>query len=871
MRNELKHQKQVGFRLLAATSVAVTLAAISIGFALYAESDRKLARNSESEAKQALDESTKVALRANQAAAKAEKQARIAESRRRAALSDLARTERLDLALLLALEAVAEETPEARSSLQRALEDRPEVSCFLDVPEGGVTGVAFGPGGILAAEYASDRGAGVVLFDGNGERLRAKPMEFNEGFVVHEPCATSALAFGPGGILAVGYDRGGRDGGGVLLFDRTGERLRPAPLEVNEGCVRAVAFGPAGTIAAGYFHVTSARGGSVPWVRGSVLLDEMGDGGVALFDGKGQRVRRAPLEVKEGGVNSVAFGPEGQIAAGYNRGHDGGVVVFDPNGARLPSRPMEVKGGIVNSVAFGPGGTLAVGYDRGAHDGGGGVVVFDPKEERLQMPVEVKEGRVTSVAFGPEGTIATGYLRADGIAGVLLLDGNGQRLRPTPLEVKEGRVHSVALGPAGMIAAVYDRGPGDGGGVVLFDTKKSQRLRTRSLAVNEGGVTSVAFGPSGVIAAGYGRNVPIGLSGMITEQVDAIRFGSVVLFDGKGERLRPGPPILCIGGVNSLAFGPGGTLAVGYNPGFLPAGVVLFDSKTRRPRAKPLEVKEGRIESLAFGPGDALAVGAGPSLFFGASAVARFDGKGEPLGTTPIEVEEGPVNYVAFGPYGAIAAGYVGPAGGGGVVLFDGQGKRVRPAPMEVMEGIVCGVAFGRGARIAVAYNRGDGGGVVLFDAKGARVRPAPMEVKEGRVSSLVYSRGGVIAAGYDRGLRRRGGVVLFDVFGERLLPAPLVVEEGGVSSVAFGPNNIMAVGHRGGGVALFDADPVSWRRTAKLIANRNFTYREWTRYFPDRPYGRVIRSRPWPNDIPDAARKQAELTEKNHPLPKGA
>ena len=39
-----------------------------------------------------------------------------------------------------------------------------------------------------------------------------------------------------------------------------------------------------------------------------------------LFDARGERLRPAPLEVKEGYVKSVAFGPEGMIAAGYGSG-----------------------------------------------------------------------------------------------------------------------------------------------------------------------------------------------------------------------------------------------------------------------------------------------------------------------------------------------------------------------------------------------------------------------------------------------------------------------------------------------------------------------------------------------------------------------
>ena len=114
-----------------------------------------------------------------------------------------------------------------------------------------------------------------------------------------------------------------------------------------------MAFGPEGKIAAGY------RGSGV----GS---------GVVLFDGRGERLRSAPLAVKEGGVNSVAFGPEGKIAAGY--GGVGGVVVFDARGERLRPRRWRSRRAMSTSVAFGPEGKIAAGYGGG---GGGGVVVFD--------------------------------------------------------------------------------------------------------------------------------------------------------------------------------------------------------------------------------------------------------------------------------------------------------------------------------------------------------------------------------------------------------------------------------------------------------------------------------------------------------------
>ena len=190
-------------------------------------------------------------------------------------------------------------------------------------------------------------------------------------------------------------------------------------------------------------------------------------------------------------------------------------------------------------------------------------------------------------------------------------------------------------------------------------------------------------------------------------------------------------------------------------------------------------------------------------------------------------------------------------------------------------------MAFGPEGQIAAGYGVGVGvGGVVLFDARGERLRPDAA----GGQGGLCHERG-LRAGGQDRrGIwwrRRRlaaacgggggvGGVVLFDARGERLRPAPLEVKEGYVRSVAFGPEGKIAAGYGGGGpgggVVLFDADPASWLRKAGQTANRNFTRLEWTRYFPETSYRRTIRSLPWPHDLPEAERKQAEAFEKEHP-----
>jgi WD40 repeat protein len=785
---------------------------------------------------------------ATKSADEARTETRIAESRRLAVLSDAARPQRLDVAMLLALEAAKEEdTLEARGSLQSSLDARPEVVRFLHVHEGAVSSVAFGPEGQIAAGYSD----GVVLFDARGERLRHTPLEVTEG-------SLTSVVFGPDGRIAARYIVGGvREDGGVVLFDARGERLRPKPLEVTEGSVESVAFGPDGRIAAGYGAGTV---GEVGFYKGRIVEGYTSRvGGVVLFDARGERLRPKPLEVTEGRVTRVAFGPEGQIAAGYDVsgvGDVAGVVLFDARGERLRPTPLvEVKKGNITSVAFGPEGQIATGYN--VRGGGDGVMLFDARGERLRT-AEVKEGSVTSVTFGPEGKIAAGHSH-----GVVLFDARGERLRPEPLEVTEGSVESVAFGPDGRIAAGYSDG------VVLFDARGGRRRPTPLVEVREGHVTSVAFGPEGQIATGYSVRGP---------------GDGVMLFDAQGQRLRPTPLEVTEGDVESVAFGPEGQIAAGYYGGYVrsvdvglrfDSGVKLFDARGEQLRPTPLKVTEGHVTSVAFGPDGRIAAGYGGGGYDVAGnvdlgdvvgGVVLFDARGERLRPKPLEVTEGRVTSVAFGPGGQIAAGYgFGSGTGLGVVLFDARGERLRTKPLEVRGREVTSVAFGPEGRIATGYGFGSGtglGGVVLFDARGEQLRTA--EVKDGSVTSVTFGPEGKIAAGYD------GGVVLFDARGERLRPTPLEVKEGGVTSVAFRPEGQIAAGYRRGGiggVVLFDAaDPAWWQRKAGQVANRNFTWEEWRQFFPDTRYRRTIRSCTWPHDLPEAERKQAEAFEKEHP-----
>ena len=368
---------------------------------------------------------------------------------------------------------------------------------------------------------------------------------------------------------------------------------------------------------------------------------------------------------------------------------------------------------------------------------------------------------------------------------------------------------------------------------------------------------SVAFGPEGQIAAGYVRR-------------------------RRGALRRPwrAAPTRAAGGQGGRCHERGLRAGGQDRRGIWRrrrGGVVLFDARGERLRPAPLEVKEGDVTSVAFGPEGQIAAGYGGG---GRGGVVLFDARGERLRPAPLEVKEGDVRSVAFGPEGKIAAGYGGGGGGGGVVLFDARGERLRPAPLEVKEGDVTSVAFGPEGKIAAGYGGSvgsstpGGGFVARRSAAWCSSTPVasgsdPRRWRSRRAMSGAWPSGRRARSPRDMASRRRRRRGALRRPG-RAAPTRAAGGQGGRCQErglrAGGPDRRGICIGGGGGVVLFDADPASWLRKAGQTANRNFTRLEWTRYFPETPYRRTIRSLPWPHDLPEAERKQAEAFEKEHP-----
>jgi len=264
------------------------------------------------------------------------------------------------------------------------------------------------------------------------------------------------------------------------------------------------------------------------------------------------------------------------------------------------------------------------------------------------------------------------------------------------------------------------------GGVDLWDAATKDIINIlHDPGAGAGGVASVAFGPGGTLAVADGASVYLWETAYQPATLTTV-FRAPAGVSGQL--------------LTSVAFGPDGTtLAARYSGG----NVYLWDTATKKVTVTLTGSDDSAgVGSVAFGPDGTLAVGdASGDVFLWDTASQQTTA----LLTAPPGSQS--VDSLAFGPGGTLAVGST----NGDVYLWDTTTKQrtaTLPAPAGINDRT--SVAFGPdGTTLAVGYHNGD---VYLWDTETGKVTGILHDPDPGEdgVRSLAFGPGGTLADGDD-------------------------------------------------------------------------------------------------------------------------
>lgn len=713
----------------------------------------------------------------------AEEQARISESRRLAALSNLVRNQDVDTARLLGVEAFKlDENYEARNNLFTVL-NTPLVTS-LRGPTGAARYVALSPDGkILASSGCGKRNANDLCVSGE-----IRLWDAVSGRQVGEPLTEDAaevarLAFSPNSaILASESCTKSNEShfcveAEIRLWDVASGKPHGEPLRGHTSFVSSLAFSPDGkTLASGSFDNTirlwdvvsgqqigAPLTGHTYWVvsiafspDGKTLASGALDDTIRLWEVPSGKPLRAPLIEKADGPNCLAFSPDGKTLASGS--HEGTIRLWDVERGEQIGEPFRGHGDWVTSVAFSPDGrTLASGSNDKT------VRLWDIAGGKpIGVPLTAHTDSVISVAFRPDGkTLAS----AGADRTIRLWDIASARAGVAPLTGHTDFVWSVVFSPDGKSLASSS----SDFTIRLWDSASGLPSEV-PLTGHTWIIWSVAFSPDGKMLAS---------GGCAKSDDPKCPDGEIRLWDvARGKQI--GEPLHGRTGiVRSVTFSPDGKILASGNGD---KTIGLWDPASGKQVRESLDGHTAAVTSVAFSPdGKTLASGSEDKT------IRLWDpASGEQIGEA-LTAHTAAVTSIAFSPDGKLLAS-------------GSEDKTIR-----------------------------------LWDIVKRSQIGAPLTGNEDGVLSVAFSPDGKMLASGNRDQTIR----LWDTASGQPLGAPLMGHTDYVMSVAFSPDGkTLASGSADKTVRLWEVDQESslWPARACRLVNRNLTRDEWAQYFDRDP-----------------------------------
>lgn len=772
-----------------------------------------------------------------------------------------------DLALLLSAEAYRRaDTTEARNSLLRALQARPQLDGYLYDPVSGSAGwldEAFSPDGKY---FAALDATGKIAVWKTATRQRVGPLLATR-YALSDSTAPTAIAFSPDSkvIASASFTASQNSSESeITLLDVTTGRQVASPLDLNS-TARNLAFSPDGAFL--------AIGGCAPYVSGVGLGPEH----VWLWSLRTQEVADLPLPSgADCNSTSVAFSPDGRSLAAATRL---GTMLWNTAEPALPGRllpglPEPLFGGLsetITSVTFSGDGRLLAAGQCGhgvSHSeslslcASGAVQIWDTTTGRPhRQPLQGHNGSITDVAFSPQGNLLATAGEDDTLRLWDVATGKEiVQLRTDTAKSVFPAQRVVKFSPDGSLVASFN----DQGSPISLWKVNASSVFTRSLmgfASDADSIGALLYSPDGrtLTAAGCVK-MPGG--------TDA---GTVWLWSEAAHRQIREAHLAgtkCLDGAAYTADGKRLAVTEGVTPGLT---IWLLDTTTLHASGSfMLPDQFGPLGGFALSP-DGAFVAAGDCGDDTTDNQGRSTGHLwlEQVATHKItelmgDAHRGCVNDVTFSPdSGTLAAsvchqfgGNTFSCGGGEIQLWNVTNGQFRSIPFP---GDVTEATFSPDGKRIAAITRASGStsehGAFIWDiASGQRIgsiAPDAVGVQDimfdrswQTAVAIIYTCKSIELAGFDC-RNAAPALQLWDVGKDQAIgdPIPLMLDPSGEPpSLHYNPNGdelVTAVSSPQAGVTFsaWDTSGAAWKDSACQLANRNLRSGEWASYLPGEPY----------------------------------